>query len=119
MARWQNWLPRCGAFARSTGLPCRRKPVLTPDGRIRNGRCVNHGGTSSGPKTKAGHDRCTAGRIAYYEARRAAGLSPLPRKAKAAPTGIYERPGLPPETPEAKRERILQDLRRRFPERGF
>ena len=24
-------LPRCGAYARSTGLPCRRKPVTEPD----------------------------------------------------------------------------------------
>ena len=24
----KNWIPRCGACARSTGQPCRRKPVL-------------------------------------------------------------------------------------------
>ena len=50
MAARRNWLPRCGAFARSTGLPCRRKPVMTEDGRVRNGRCLNHGGHSTGPR---------------------------------------------------------------------
>ena len=83
MAGRHNWLPRCGAYARSTGRPCLRKPVLNENGTIRNGRCLNHGGKSTGPKSKDGHDRCTAGRIAYYAARRAAGLQPLPRQTKA------------------------------------
>jgi len=38
---------RCQAHARSTGRPCRAKAM-------RNGRCRNHGGLSSGPKTPEG-----------------------------------------------------------------
>jgi hypothetical protein len=37
----------CGAFARSTGNPCQAKPLT-------NGRCKNHGGLSTGPKTPEG-----------------------------------------------------------------
>jgi hypothetical protein len=40
----------CGAHARSTGKPCQR-PALA------NGRCVNHGGLSTGPKTAKGRAR--------------------------------------------------------------
>ncbi len=38
---------RCGAFARSTGNPCQAKALP-------NGRCKNHGGMSTGPKTPKG-----------------------------------------------------------------
>ncbi len=38
---------RCGAFARSTGQPCKAKALA-------NGRCKNHGGMSTGPKTIEG-----------------------------------------------------------------
>jgi hypothetical protein len=38
---------RCSAYARSTGLPCRAKA-------LENGRCRNHGGLSTGPKTAEG-----------------------------------------------------------------
>jgi len=37
----------CGAYARSTGLPCRAKALA-------NGRCRNHGGLSTGAKTAQG-----------------------------------------------------------------
>jgi hypothetical protein len=37
----------CGAFARSTGHPCKAKALA-------NGRCKNHGGMSTGPKTPEG-----------------------------------------------------------------
>ena len=37
----------CGAYARSTGSPCNAKALA-------NGRCKNHGGLSSGPKTVEG-----------------------------------------------------------------
>jgi hypothetical protein len=37
----------CGAFARSTGQPCRARAML-------NGRCRNHGGLSTGPTTPEG-----------------------------------------------------------------
>jgi len=38
---------RCGAFARTTGKPCKRKA-------LDSGRCPNHGGLSTGPRTSAG-----------------------------------------------------------------
>ena len=38
---------RCGAYARSTGSPCEAKAMT-------NGRCKNHGGMSTGPKTSQG-----------------------------------------------------------------
>jgi hypothetical protein len=38
-----------------TGLPFRHKPVLLPDGGVRNGQRINHGGASSGPKSRTGH----------------------------------------------------------------
>jgi hypothetical protein len=38
---------KCGAYARSTGKPCKA-------GALRNGRCRNHGGLSTGPKTPEG-----------------------------------------------------------------
>ena len=37
----------CGAYARSTGKPCKAKALT-------NGRCKNHGGMSTGPKTPQG-----------------------------------------------------------------
>jgi hypothetical protein len=37
----------CGAYARSTGKPCQAKGLT-------NGRCKNHGGMSTGPKTPEG-----------------------------------------------------------------
>jgi hypothetical protein len=63
--RWENKLARradnqvkkraarehlCGARTR-TGAPCRRK------GHGAGGRCPNHGGMSTGPRTKAGRER--------------------------------------------------------------
>ena len=38
---------KCHAHARSTGLTCKAKALP-------NGRCRNHGGLSTGPKTQAG-----------------------------------------------------------------
>ena len=40
-------MARCGAYARSTEAPCRAKGLA-------NGRCRNHGGLSTGPKTPEG-----------------------------------------------------------------
>ncbi len=37
----------CGAYARSTDQPCRAKALP-------NGRCKNHGGMSTGPRTSEG-----------------------------------------------------------------
>jgi hypothetical protein len=61
----------CGAWARSAGRPCVRKPVLGKDGRPKNGRCPNHGGKSTGAKTPQGKARQAAGRLKLYDARRA------------------------------------------------
>jgi hypothetical protein len=52
MAGRGYWLPRCGALTRR-GTYCLMKPVLNPDGSIRNGRCKFHAGCSTGPKTLA------------------------------------------------------------------
>jgi len=38
---------KCGAHARTTGAPCKAKP-------LQNGRCKLHGGMSTGPKTLEG-----------------------------------------------------------------
>jgi hypothetical protein len=38
---------KCGAYARTTGNPCQAKALT-------NGRCKNHGGMSTGPKTTEG-----------------------------------------------------------------
>ena len=38
---------KCGAYARSTGQPCQAKAMF-------NGRCKNHGGMSTGPRTPEG-----------------------------------------------------------------
>jgi hypothetical protein len=38
---------KCEAYARSTGNPCQAKALT-------NGRCKNHGGLSTGPKTPEG-----------------------------------------------------------------
>ena len=43
----QVTLARCGAYARTTGNPCQAKALT-------NGRCKNHGGMSTGPKTPEG-----------------------------------------------------------------
>lgn len=48
--------PRCGAKCRSRGgAACQAAPVWDHEqDRARNGRCKNHGGGSTGPKTPAG-----------------------------------------------------------------
>ena len=38
---------KCGAYARTTGNPCQAKALA-------NGKCKNHGGMSTGPKTPEG-----------------------------------------------------------------
>ena len=56
---------RCGAFARSTGQPCKAKALA-------NGRCKNHGGMSTGPKTVEGRQavaQATSQRMAAGQAK--------------------------------------------------
>jgi hypothetical protein len=45
--------PRCGAWRKRSGEPC-RAPAM------RNGRCHKHGGASTGPRTEEGRARCRA-----------------------------------------------------------
>ena len=56
-----------GAYARSTGTPCQAKALP-------NGRCKNHGGLSTGPKTLEGRQaiaRATRQRMASGQQERA------------------------------------------------
>ena len=58
---------RCGAYARSTGQPCKAKALV-------NGRCKNHGGMSTGPKTPEGRQAiamATSKRMALGQAQKA------------------------------------------------
>ncbi|MSQ49747.1 MAG: hypothetical protein EXR30_05085 [Betaproteobacteria bacterium] len=56
----------CGAYARSTGKPCRRPPANLNYPYKGNGRCRNHGGLSTGPKTLAGYHRAVANLQAWW-----------------------------------------------------
>jgi hypothetical protein len=50
-------LPHCGARCRD-GHPCQRRAVFDAyRGGPRNGRCRNHGGLSTGPRTPEGKRR--------------------------------------------------------------
>ena len=74
--------PRCGAFARSTGQPCRRKVAVGEDGRPRP-RCLGHGAhVLSGKQTPEGRQRianATRRRmLSFWEAWRKASKPPLP-----------------------------------------
>jgi hypothetical protein len=76
----------CGATTRA-GYPCRRK------GLGRGGRCPNHGGLSTGPRTEAGRRACHASPIASGRcrplcrppAKRAPVLCPNPCAAGGSP----------------------------------
>lgn len=65
--------PPCGAFARSTGKPCRAPGVG------RGGRCRRHGGASTGPRTAEGVARLQAAvRERWRNWRAARRLAPEP-----------------------------------------
>jgi hypothetical protein len=79
----------CGAYARSTGEPCKAKALP-------NGRCKNHGGMNTGPKTPEGREaiaEATSQRMAsgqrkrvlegYYAWLESGGREMLSRLAKA------------------------------------
>ena len=58
---------KCQAYARTTGNPCQAKALA-------NGRCKNHGGMSTGPKTPAGRQaiaQATRQRMASGQQKRA------------------------------------------------
>ena len=126
--------PRCGAFARSTGQPCRRKVAVGEDGRPRP-RCLGHGAhVPSGKQTPEGRQRianATRRRmLSFWEAWRKAGKPPLPWReslrtahAKPKPPTLAEwraeKQRKWDEDAEQRRERIVAGLRKRFPQRGF
>lgn len=71
LAEWNFEYPRafyreirCEAIARSTGRPCRAMA-------LRNGRCRNHGGCSTGPRTEEGRRRISEAQKARHARRRA------------------------------------------------
>ena len=74
---------RCGAYARSTGEPCRAHLCRRPDGSIGK-RCKNHGGLSTGPRTPEGKARTklnllrTPSHIAAEKKRSANAQAPIP-----------------------------------------
>lgn len=69
-----RWAPRCGARTRR-GTQCQRRA-------FDNGRCRNHGGLSTGPKTSEGRARVAAMQTARWqkwrEARNAPAIIILP-----------------------------------------
>jgi hypothetical protein len=76
--------PRCGALCRN-GWPCKAKAVWDEDhDRPVNGRCKNHGGMSTGPRTHAGRQRIAASNRTRAQARR------LAQAQAAAPAQIQE-----------------------------
>ena len=50
----------CGARTRLDGHPCKRKALA-------NGRCPNHGGMSTGPKTPEGRARISQAQKARWQ----------------------------------------------------
>ena len=56
-------LKECGAKTRK-GTPCKRKA-------LNNGRCANHGGLCTGPKTPEGKTRALANLYKWHEQLRA------------------------------------------------
>ena len=72
---------RCGARTRR-GTACAAKALA-------NGRCRNHGGHSTGPRTPEGWGRVTAGYRAYVERRRSARLAEDPSVDDAAAANTF------------------------------
>ena len=70
--------PRCGAKTRR-GTPCQAQALLKKDGTP--GRCKNHGGMSTGPRTEAGRKRqaeaARQSQIKRWERMRAEGITSL------------------------------------------
>ena len=56
----EHQLGRCGAKTRAGHL-CKRKPLP-------NGRCPNHGGKSTGPRTYEGRQRIAEAQVARWSA---------------------------------------------------
>ena len=91
---------RCCAHSRANGRPCAAKAM-------KNGRCRNHGGMSTGVKTQEGRERISAAQKRRWEAWRAAngrsissGNGPqdqlLKMLAKLSPTDRFLRDAMKP-----------------------
>lgn len=65
----------CGAGTRA-GNPCKR-------GAMANGRCPNHGGKSTGPKTEEGRRRCAEAVRARWQRLRLASALETDRERQA------------------------------------
>jgi len=89
--------PACGAKTRQ-GTPCRNTCIYT------NGRCKNHGGLSTGPKTTAGRARALSNLKHYRGNAKADGEKELPNfdEFELTPLGFdLERTGLTDEDTKA------------------
>ena len=120
--RQAYWWPRCGAYARSTGLPCQRKVERDEDGRPK-ARCWNHGGApGSGQQSEQGRrnigEFASRRMKAFWADWKAKGSPPIVRgcvkvgqpkpAATATPTSSAER-----------RARAITELKRRWPDRDW
>ena len=115
--RKARYYPRCGGRNRGNGLPCQAAGIYP------TWRCRWHGGMSTPyytrPISPEGKERIAASMRAYW-ARVRSGEVIRPATSKREPVTTPEAwRRLPPETAEARRERIVADLRRRFPDGGF
>lgn len=72
---------RCGAHARTTGCPCKARPLA-------NGRCKLHGGKSTGPKTAEGKQRIAEGQYRRHARKRAAEVGLPPHILTATATAV-------------------------------
>ena len=122
--QWQR--PICSAWAKSRNRPCRRRVVMRPDGRPHT-VCRSHGGLTppyeDRPISEAGKQRISAAARAMWQRYRRDKALGLPTPKIGRPKRQAATPRLAKwqweETPEQRRERVLQDLRRRFPDGGF
>lgn len=75
--RYRRDRPRCGAKTRK-GTPCQAQ------GLGRGGRCKNHGGMSTGPRTPEGRERAHAALRAWHERKHLRSAEPGARHAEKA-----------------------------------
>jgi hypothetical protein len=119
-----NWKrPTCHAWAKSQKRPCFRKVGLRRNGSL-HVVCPSHGSKtppySERPISEAGKQRISAAAKAMWKTYRE-------RKSAGLPVWQVGRPKLQATSPspsvgfapEQRRQRIVSDPRRRFPDRGF
>ena len=111
---------KCLARTKSRdGAPCQMQSHYQ-DGRA-GGRCRLHGGCSTGAKSVAGKAKSLAalkaGNAAYWARVKSGAVKRLPRP-KPAPVRPA-RPPWPEPTPAERRQRVIADLKVRFPDRNW